>query len=226
MASPQHKTCLSILRSIIGSVSGGEARFAKTIGRSRSWLKKASAGIIPISDDAAIRISYETGVAVQWLLEGNPKKHAVDKHGDHYTKAIFENHRVFMSESYDLEDAILSERSMYESLEEILRIYLTLQERNKGGLFSYRLKEAIDDLEAGLGVNYGKAKCQNEDIVRMAHNFAESIDENFTPNLVGGFFAPVESKTKASPKKKQAKIKTSTPQKKEPSRKPKRASRR
>ncbi|MEI8285489.1 MAG: hypothetical protein WCG52_10925 [bacterium] len=72
MALPQHKTCLSILRSILGPVAGGEARFAKTIGRSKSWIKKASAGIIQLSEDAAIRISHETGVSYNWLLVNDP----------------------------------------------------------------------------------------------------------------------------------------------------------
>jgi hypothetical protein len=72
MAKSQNKTCLSILRSILGPVAGGEARFAKTICRSQSWIKKASAGIIPLSEDAAIRISHETGVSHNWLLANNP----------------------------------------------------------------------------------------------------------------------------------------------------------
>jgi hypothetical protein len=216
MALPKHKTCLSILRSQIGPVSGGEVRFAKTIGRSPSWLKKVSAGIIPLSDDAAIRISYETGIAVQWLLEGDTTKPPVDRHGNPYSKNIFENHRVFMRESYDLDDAILSERSMYESLEEILSLYLTLQQSNKGGLFAFRLHEAIDHLKHGLGVHSGQAKCSHEDLVKMAQNFAEKVDEGSIPSLDGGRLVPKESEAK-KPKGKTPKLRKRQSSRRKPS---------
>jgi hypothetical protein len=41
------------------------------ISKSPSWVRKASAGIIPISEDAAMRISYETGVSFGWLLQND-----------------------------------------------------------------------------------------------------------------------------------------------------------
>jgi hypothetical protein len=208
MARPKHKTCISILRSQLGTVSGGEVRFAKTIGRSPSWLKKTSAGIIPVSDDAAIRISYETGIAVEWILRGDTTKPPVDRHGNPYNKTSFEKHRVSMRESYDLDDAILSERSMYQSLEQILRIYLTLQHSNKGGLFAFRLSEAVGEIEDGLGVNFKKVGCQDKDICKMAQNFAEWIDKDSIPNLVGGILLPKKSKSENS------KPETPTPQKK------------
>ncbi|MFA6176374.1 MAG: hypothetical protein WC765_07335 [Phycisphaerae bacterium] len=72
MALPKHKTCLSVLRSILGPISGGEKRFADLIGRSTSWLKKASCGQIPLTDEAAFRISFETGVSEKWLKDGDP----------------------------------------------------------------------------------------------------------------------------------------------------------
>ena len=70
MAKSRKKTCLAVLRSMLGEY-GSEGHFAKMISKSPSWVRKASAGIIPISEDAAMRISYETGVSFGWLLQND-----------------------------------------------------------------------------------------------------------------------------------------------------------
>jgi hypothetical protein len=98
MSKPQHKTCLSILRSILGPAYGQEARFAKLINRSPSWLKKASSGIAPLTEDAAVRIAHETGVAVWWLLAGNPSTPAVAYNREPYTKSFYERRRIELRE--------------------------------------------------------------------------------------------------------------------------------
>ncbi len=89
MALPQHKTCLSVLRSILGPISGGEKRFADLIGRSRSWLKKASCGQIPLTEDVAFRISFETGVSEKWLTDGDPTVQPTTGEGKPFTKDTF-----------------------------------------------------------------------------------------------------------------------------------------
>jgi hypothetical protein len=93
MANPQHKTCLSVLRSVIGSTAGNEARFAEKIGRSTSWLKKASCGQIPLTENIALRISHETGISMRWLMQGDTSKTPVDKDDNTFTKATYENYR-------------------------------------------------------------------------------------------------------------------------------------
>ena len=93
MANPQHKTCLSVLRSVIGSAAGNEARFAEKIGRSTSWLKKASCGQIPLTENIALRISHETGISMRWLMQRDTSKTPVDKDDKTFTKATYENYR-------------------------------------------------------------------------------------------------------------------------------------
>lgn len=208
MANPKHKTCLSVLRSVIGSAAGNEARFAEKIGRSTSWLKKASCGQIPITKDIALRIAYETGISMRWLMQGNTSKTPVDKDDKTFTKATYENYRSFMRDEYDLEDAIVSERSMYDGLWDILRIFIIAQENNKGGLFAFRLTETLNELERGLGINFTKAICHDGDIAKMARDFAEWIDESSTPEETGGFLIPKEIKQKQlKPQKRQSSVK-------------------
>jgi len=92
MALPQHKTTLSILRSILGP-AGSESCFANKIGRSASWLKKASCGQIPLLRDAAVIIAYETGVSVNWLMHGDTTQSPLDAIGMPYTIETYALHR-------------------------------------------------------------------------------------------------------------------------------------
>lgn len=195
MAKPKHKTCLSILRTVIGSAGGNEASFAQKIGMSRSWLTKASCGQIGLTKDSALRIAYETGISPGWLMQGDTSRPPIDRGGNLYTKSTYENHRAFMRDEFDLEDAVLSENSLYSVLQEILRIQIVGQASNKGGLFAFRLSEAVGEIKSGLGVNFKKVGCQDEDICKMAQNFAEWIDKDSIPNLVEGILVPKKSKS-------------------------------
>lgn len=163
MAKSQNKTCLSILRSIIGSVSGGEARFAKTIGRSRSWVKKASAGIIPISEDAAVRISHETGVCYNWLLKNDPKLPAVcieedvepwnwdpkEHSGKLFTRETYDDRRLKLKSG--LTQSGSTEMVIYD-LYNILSFISLARDKNKLQIFERRLVNFIHALEHEFGV--------------------------------------------------------------------------
>jgi hypothetical protein len=88
MALPQHKTCLSILRGIIGP-EANEKIFSKMIGRSVSWLKKASCGQIPLPENVAFRISHETGVSFDWLLANDVKSPPRTQKNEPFTRATY-----------------------------------------------------------------------------------------------------------------------------------------
>ena len=105
MALPQHKTTLSILRSILGP-AGSEARFADKIGRSTSWLRKACCGQIPLMREAALSIVYETGISLKWLMDGDTAKPPVDAFGLPYTLETYAHHNAQQSNGVDrLNDA-------------------------------------------------------------------------------------------------------------------------
>ncbi len=71
MAHSKNRTTLAVLRSHLGPF-GGEPELASIIGRSASWVNKVSAGRIHMTRDIALRISMETGVCPEWLLQNDP----------------------------------------------------------------------------------------------------------------------------------------------------------
>ncbi len=140
MALPQHKTTLSVLRSILGPIYGGEARFAEKIGRSRSWITKASCGQIPLTGEIARVISYETGICRWWLLDNNPKARPVDIHGKRYTV-----------ESYAFYHGEDSPRQKYKLCRKRLDLLMNKAKSNNcAGLFVFLLEDFIHTAQKHL----------------------------------------------------------------------------
>jgi hypothetical protein len=171
MALPKHKTCLSILRSLIGSGSRNEKHFAEKLGRSASWVKKASCGQIPLTKDAAVRIAYETGVSVRWLINGDTSAPALDMDGKPYTESFYEKHRVSMRDGFDDEDSSISKNEMVGLIHSLITTYEGARQSNKGGFFTFQLGEIADD----LAVKYSKMRIKNDAAFK---NTRRTIAEN------------------------------------------------
>lgn len=174
MALPQHKTCLSILRSILGPGAGSEARFAKKIGRSISWLKKASCGQIPLTRDAALAISYETGISNKWLLMGDTSKPPITGGGEPYTLEAYTAHRQNDLEKMNEADKQESYETLEGCLTTLLVIHLAAVKKNRGGLFQFLLHEFIQKLGDQFGYAYDGIY-KNEESVKVLNGMVDRI---------------------------------------------------
>ena len=139
MALPQHKTCLSVLRTILGS-EGNENQFAEKIGRSVSWLKKASCGQIPLTRNIAVRIGHETGVNVDWLFKSDITQPPINDDNDIYTFKTYLNHQEL------LKYGIYENNTYYVA--ELLKVYGKSIRMNKGSLFNYYLRDFIFNMSS------------------------------------------------------------------------------
>lgn len=86
------KTPVAVLRTKLGLTV---KEFAELIGKSVWSVTSLETGRLNLSEETAIKISDETGVAMKWLLDGNPKEKPyetdpVDGSKHPYTKEIFE----------------------------------------------------------------------------------------------------------------------------------------
>ena len=220
MALPKHKTCLSILRSILGPGAGGEVRFAEKIGRSTSWLKKASCGQIPITKDTAVRIAYETGVSAKWLMADDPAKPAVDQHGKKYSAKTYAAHRDILQNGIDAEDGESSSLEIAGQLENIVALYSKAAQNNRGGLFTYQLGETI----ASLSGEYNRYKVKNsEDFLKTSRSVTATLDALWNAEYPADEeWDSLHSSSIQQFQKLDDKTSNPTPQKKQPSRKSKR----
>jgi len=73
MAISRLKTNLSVLREDLGEL-GKPNQFSGLIGFSKSWLKKASAGLIPINAKSALIIAFKTGYSPDYIQGITSKK--------------------------------------------------------------------------------------------------------------------------------------------------------
>ena len=150
MALPQHKTCLSVLRTILG-LAGNESRFAQKIGRSVSWLKKASCGQIALTRDAALAITYATGASLKWLMDGDATKPCVDTDGKIFTIETYAAKRSRDSEGVDLDDYAVAQQESVGSFHSLLRSLKSAGQANKAGLFSFHLGQFADSMAERFG---------------------------------------------------------------------------
>ena len=150
MALPQHKTCLSVLRTILGP-AGNESRFAQKIGRSVSWLKKASCGQIALTRDAALAITYATGASLKWLMDGDATKPCVDTDGKIFTIETYAAKRSRDSEGMDLDDYAVAQQESVGCFHSLLRSLKSAGQANKAGLFSFHLEQFTDSMAERFG---------------------------------------------------------------------------
>jgi transcriptional regulator with XRE-family HTH domain len=86
------RTTVAVLRQ---ELQMSVEEFARLINRSPSTIEKLESGLLALSEELAFEIAKESGIAVGWLLEGNPKikPYRIDPADDSkitWSKEIFE----------------------------------------------------------------------------------------------------------------------------------------
>lgn len=94
MALSQNKTTVAILRGVLGAIHGGEENFARLLNKSVSWVKRTSAGHIPLTEQSARAIHHETGISLPWLLRNDVSEPPITSAGEPYTFECFQARRV------------------------------------------------------------------------------------------------------------------------------------
>ena len=232
MALPKHKTTLSVLRTILGQGPGNAACFAKKIRKSESWLTKVSCGQMPLTEDAAVHIGYETGINVRWLLNGDPTKPPLDKDSNPYTAETYASHRLALSNGNNALDAAIADEDIGIIFHKLLQCYLAARIKNRGAYFAFKLENEMKNLAREFGVDDIK---ENPVAVAVANGLQSmiSMDQmtiwNFGSSNAWMELMGVRMKYANKPftfDETASEKKTPTRRKKQPSRKPKRASRR
>jgi hypothetical protein len=163
MARSQGKTTIAVLRNILGPIHGGEARFGQLAKRSRSWVKKVSAGVIPLNEETALFLELETGIALDWLM-GKPDAPPVNARGEPYAHADFEWHRAGAKAG---EPRIRSVGFPFSYALKIAAIGSKAGDQGKAGLFLWRLRTFLEECAHEFGFDE-KARALAESILKDA----------------------------------------------------------
>jgi hypothetical protein len=148
MARSQQKTTIAVLRGILGPIHGQEAHFAWLAKRSASWVKKVSAGVVPLREEIARLLELETGIALDWLMGKPPHGPPVSSRGEPYTLAEFELYRTYARAGTPL---IGSGGVPFGYAPTIAAIGCAAGDQGKASLFTWRLKTFLDECAQEFG---------------------------------------------------------------------------
>jgi hypothetical protein len=199
----QQKTRLAKLRAMLGSM-GSESAFPKIVGLSASWIKKASAGNLPMTARAASAIHDATGVDLGWIMgdaeSGEPLEHG----GKPYTLESYSRWKYTKDESKGDYARLYNPVSMRM----ILRVLANVSAGKKQTAASCELFEFAQKFKATFGAaetsgEYGADLLK--EIARLEKPPAPQDNRPLEERIIKGRQAP-----------------TPTPQKKQPSRRSKR----
>lgn len=153
MARLQNKTCLSILRSILGPELASEYAFAKKIDMSVSWVKQTTSGHIPLTPKTASAIAYETGISFNWLLSGNTSSPPMDADGMPYTIESYARQRDKNNRAATSSNKDTFESTIADSLHLLMRVFNHAISCNQAGMFLLCLEKFARDMDIRFGTS-------------------------------------------------------------------------
>src|SRR5262249_23147616 len=135
------KTCAAIVRSI---AQEKDLVWAEDIlEKSVHTIRHLEAGTLKLSGDLAQRMTYETGISVRWLLDGNPAAPPVSADGRKYTKKIYDEVRARKKRFARVEEAAVKIDAI-EFLRRICNILLSANRKRNYHLTAYWIGKALD----------------------------------------------------------------------------------
>lgn len=190
----------------------GQKEFADLVGCSPATIQSIELGPqgidrktgkvkyrLKLSEDLAIRIAAETGISLEWLLEGDPRKTPLNHVGEPYKKEDFEE-MVSLNESPkgDREDTALAARmNTAFLLTAYVRIASSAMRQGKLRLLTWKAKRAI----AALAQDFGEDEIQIDPLV-----WANAPNENqfpaFAESVMRTFCAVIRPAQKPKPSRK------------------------
>jgi len=149
------KTPVAVLRSML-ELSVDE--FAGLIGKAPSTITSLESGRLALSEETAFKIKHQTGVSLEWLLNGKTKEKPYvrtlpDGSVEPYTKEIFERIQAQKLES-DRNLPLKPEYRILHGLGAItdwLSVYFYAEGRGEGELAKYLMRKFLDQLIDRLG---------------------------------------------------------------------------
>jgi hypothetical protein len=190
MANLKKKTCLSILRSIIGPELGSEEALAKKIGRSVSWLKQASSGHLPLTPKTASAIAYETGVSLNWLLVGNTSAPPVDSDGMPYTFESYARQRDKNNRTATSGTDAKLDSEIADSLALLIRVFIYSVSFNQAGMFSLCLEKFAREMATRFGESSAGGRSRANAVVQnllLGIHMPEILDPEYERALIESY---------------------------------------
>jgi transcriptional regulator with XRE-family HTH domain len=185
------KTPVAVLRLELGLTVD---EFAALIGKSISAVTSLETGRLALSPDTALVIATETGVALDWLLDGNPKEkpYVIEPRNgprERYTRELFEKIQAAKSKG---PQELPNDLKFTLAINTICPWISVLYKASKDGqldLAVYLMGKAIDELAERFGKD-DEAVLQATEKVRIKVGDEEYMIVDWYGKKLGIFSSP------------------------------------
>jgi hypothetical protein len=146
------KTTAAVLRKITEEKDSVWAE--DILGKSVHTIRHLEAGTLKLSGAMAAKMNQETGISIQWLMDGNPTAPPISVDGRPYTKKIYDE--VQAREKYrkkyltTVQDFAVKQRAQ-EFFRAICAILVNANRNRNYYLADYRTVKAIQELRDEFG---------------------------------------------------------------------------
>lgn len=152
--SPQRHP-LAVLRTLIGLT---QKEMAAILECSVPTVQAVELGKLPLSSKLGNRISFETGVSLDWLMKGDVKAPIVNLRGQPYAQKAYEIRRAELSRPrVAISDSIHVHMVLYRTIFRITSLLQHTFNTDNFVLGAYKLEAALDVLtkEFNVPLNWG-----------------------------------------------------------------------
>jgi transcriptional regulator with XRE-family HTH domain len=182
MRTSSKRTTVAVLRDLVGLKT---PEFARIVGLSLSAIEKLESGRLKLSEEVAIRISQETGVSADWLLEGQTQVPPYTEASvllnlttreslEPYTRDHFEHRRAHRNELLSPLDVTYPPWFAAR----MAAVMIAAVAADNGRLADYRAEQFLCSMEKTFGKNPG--------LIRAL------LDVYGAPNVIEMIFEPAE----------------------------------
>jgi transcriptional regulator with XRE-family HTH domain len=147
---------LAVLRNLVGL---SQKQLADFVAKSTSTIQAIELGKLKLSDELAIKISVETGVSAQWLIDGDPQAQPIPNDlnpippshpSGVFSKEYFERRRADRMEGRDELNRLSGGANPFDSAR-LFAINAAAAESGNGRLARYRISKFLRELEKEFG---------------------------------------------------------------------------
>ena len=157
MRTSARKTTAAVLRDIIGIKV---PEWAEKLECSPHSIHDLESGRLKLSGAMAVKMCTQSGIALRWLIDGNPAAPAIAEDGREYTPAIYDEVQASEKDFAIVDDVTLS-GAAFEFFRLIYAMLINANRKRKFNLASYQTAKAIVELQSKYGVakdfNFEKA---------------------------------------------------------------------
>ncbi len=141
------KTCAAILREKTGEK---DLVWADILGKSVHTIRHLEAGSLKLSAALAAKMNYESGISIQWLMDGNTAAPPISADGRAYTREIYDQVQARKKYFATVGDSDVQSAAL-DVLRAICAILVNANRKRNYHLAVYRIAKAIAELRDEFG---------------------------------------------------------------------------